>query len=311
MDAAHVDFLHYRVCLTEEPLSRLGSRYFSRKESGKRLRHWVLGEVGKPLAKYSLDFEATQLACANEVFPEAALADPIADMEVWDEWRTGHRRFPHPGIYSRLEILRQEKKTVATSSVGVLGEVFAGLFSQAFVAPLVIVRPTRRWPDFILLGKDDRYSFVESKASAALGTSVPVGLASVRDELLGEGLADAVQELNAEPWLRVWLVFTTIKSVQPLCTNVCVLEIETSAHHRNGREPFVPAAVINGLVERRLVASAADLEPRFPTLFDSMPEKAEKELRKDLWSQLNPESSVDVTPVEWAVNADESSQARI
>ncbi len=267
-------------------LARLGSRYRSKREAGKELRSWLLSRVGGPLFRCTMLFSRAQLVCANEVFPEAALAEPIADLEVWDEWRSGLRRFPYPGIYTRLDIFHQERKVAATSSVGVLGEIFSGLFSQSFVAPFVVVRPVRRWPDFILLGNDQRYSFVESKASASLDGTTSAGIETVAEELLGEGLADAVQELNADPFLRVWLVFTDIVSVQPLSVRVCVLETETPAHRRTGRPTRLPNAVVDGLAERTLVESAADLEPQVKELFESVKGAHNKTASAELWRRL-------------------------
>ncbi|MFC1805507.1 hypothetical protein ACFL09_00825 [Planctomycetota bacterium] len=233
-----------------------------------------------------MQFDRELLACANEVFPEAALADPVADLEVWDEWRTGVRRFPYPGVYTRLDILRQERKTSATSSVGVLGEILAGRFCQSYVAPLVCVRPIRHWPDFIFLGSNQRYSFVESKASVTLDRATSPGLLNIRDELLGEGLADAVQELNAEPFLRVWLVFTDVTSVQPLTANVSVLETRAPHSRRVGRQHRVPDAVIDGLAERLFIAAAAELEPEFQHLMGEADDDVEQEVRKEIWARL-------------------------
>lgn len=286
MNDATVNFLHYEAELADDVLSRLGSRYFNKKEAGKQLRKWLLRRVRSPLHRAELTFSRSQLACANEVFPEAALADPVADLEVWDEWRTGLRRFPYPGVYTRLDILRQGAKTSATSSVGVLGEILAGLFSQSFVSPLVVVRPIRRWPDFIFLAMDQRYSFVESKASATLEPDHPFDLEHVKEELLGEGLIDAVQELNAEPFLRIWLSFSDVTSVQPLVMNVCVLELHAPHSRLASRTHRVPDAVVDGLAERLLVSTAADLEPQFEDLFARVADESEKEARKELWQRL-------------------------
>lgn len=283
-----VEFRHYRVEFSDEVLGRLGSCYFSRREAGKELRTWLLVHVGGPLFRSTMLFDRAHLTCANEVFPEAALAEPVADLEVWDEWRSGLRRFPYPGVYTRLDIFHQERKTSATSSVGVLGEIFSGLFSQSFVAPLVVVRPIRRWPDFILLGNDQRYSFVESKASASLDPATSPGIEKVPEELLGDGLVDAMQELNADPFLRVWLVFTDIVSVQPLRVRVCVLETEAPATRRTGRPTAVPDAVIDGLAERALVTSAAELEPRINELFERVRSADSKAASEELWRRLKP-----------------------
>ena len=111
-----------------------------------------------------IECSENQIRSGNEAFAEAAVADPIADLEVWDEWRSGTRYFPYPGRYSRLGITRQDDKTSSPSSVGVIGEIMAGFFAQAGESPWVLVRVVRRWPDFIFSDRDGTYSFVESKA---------------------------------------------------------------------------------------------------------------------------------------------------
>jgi hypothetical protein len=286
MEKAHVDFNHYKIVLGDDVLSRLGSRYFPKAEAGKGLRAWVLRNVGSPRYKMAMDFEKDLIISANEVYPEAAMADPVADLEVWDEWRTGLRSFPYEGVYTRLNIFHQENKTSATSSVGVLGEILAGRFAQEYVAPIVSVRPIRRWPDFIFEGSDGRYSFVESKASASVDNPAAPGVENIRAELLGEGLADAVQELNAEPFLRVWLVFTDVKSIQPLQMNVNVVEIEAPEFRRNGRKNRVPDAVINGLTQRLIASAVAEVEPEFEELNGKLSSEEEKRVRKELWKRI-------------------------
>lgn len=92
-------------------------------------------------------FTRNQIFCANEVFPEAVSADPLADLEIWHEWRQSIRRFPYPGLFSPLAIAAQNGKTTNPTSVGVIGEIFAGILSQAYIAPWVVVRPIE---DFLI-----------------------------------------------------------------------------------------------------------------------------------------------------------------
>lgn len=275
----NIAFHHYSIELPDEILSRFGSRYYPRTDAGKEVRKWLINSIGDPEIELHLPFDETQVKLGNEAFPEAALADPLADLEVWDEWQSGLRRFPYPGVYTRLNIFHQEKKTSATSNIGVLGEIFTGLFSQNYVGPLVVVRPIRRWPDFIFLGLDGRYSFVESKATASVDSPKPIGIQSIREKLLGEGLIDAVQELNAEPLLRVWLCFTDIISVQPtVSVNVCVIELEAPKERQDGRKPIIPDAIVEGLAQQLIVASAAEIEPEYEENLFDIPKVEQAEL---------------------------------
>jgi hypothetical protein len=283
---AVIDLFHYPLVCDDEILTQYGSRYYGKTEARKRLVAWALSTVGRPLSSISLRFEPSQLICANEVFPEAALADPIADLEVWDEWRTGLRRFPHPGIYSRLEIRRQETKTSATSSIGVLGEIFTGLLAQSFIAPTVTVRPIHRWPDFILFKTDDKYAFVESKASVRLDEDIEAGIRGVSHELLGEGLVDAVQELNAEPRVIVWLSFTQIINIDPLHAQVIMVEVTAPEARQSASLLQLPAAVSEGLKERAIDMTAAAVETDEPELFDRLEKEQNRESVKKISSSI-------------------------
>lgn len=283
---ADIKLFHYPLVCDDETLTQYGSRYFGKAEARKRLVAWALSNAGHPLSTVSLRFDPAQLICANEVFPEAALADPIADLEVWDEWRTGLRRFPHPGIYSRLEIQRQDTKTSATSSVGVLGEIFTGLLSQAFIAPMMTVRPIHRWPDFILFAPDGRYAFVESKASVKLDEPVVAGIRGVGPELLGEGLVDAVQEINAEPRVKVWLSFSQITNISPLRVQVTMVELSAPDSRQSMSPPQLPAAVLEGLTDRILDMTAAAVETEEPGLFDDLEKDQSLDSAKKLGSAI-------------------------
>jgi hypothetical protein len=50
-------------------------------------------------ATAALQFHEAQILRGNEAFPEAAVADPVADLEVWDEWRSGLRDLSSPAPY--------------------------------------------------------------------------------------------------------------------------------------------------------------------------------------------------------------------
>ena len=88
----------------------------------------------------------------------------------------------------------------------------SALFSQAYIAPLVIVRPIRRWPDFIFRTTNDCYAFVESKAFTG-GPDGPADvLLRIPKTTLQECLNNAVNQLNADPFVAAWFAFT--KSVR-------------------------------------------------------------------------------------------------
>lgn len=274
---ATVNLFHYRLEYDDEILGQYGSRYYGRSEAKKYLIGWALRKVGPPLATRNFDFDLDQLRCANEVYPEAALADPISDLQVWDEWRSGLRRFPHPGLYARLEITKQEAKTSATSSVGVLGEIFTGLLTQSYIAPIVSVRPIHRWPDFIFL-TGSGYAFAESKATVNLGCSGTHGIEEVSKDILGDGLVDAVQELNTDPRIKVWLSFTQILNVEPIHAQVVMLETSAPLARQHTSSSKLPVAVYEGLKERILDRSAASAEYEEPQVFEDF-EKGQSDVK--------------------------------
>jgi len=92
----------------------------------------------------------------------------------------------------------------------------AGLYAQAGIAPWVLVRVIRHWPDFIFYTGDDRYAFVEAKAYTGEVNEQNGGLwTQIPGDLLSECLMDAVQQLNADPFVKVWGAFTYIEQISP------------------------------------------------------------------------------------------------
>jgi hypothetical protein len=255
-----VTFEHWRYVFADEELIRYGSPHFDRKSAGQALASAV--RTNAILENSSaLQFSEKLILCANEAFPEAAVADPLADLEVWDEWRTGIRSFPYPGRYGRLGIKRQDTKTNSTSSTGVLGEIMAGLFAQSGIAPWVLVRVIRRWPDFIFYVRDDRYAFVEAKAftgdPGGGGGSAP----HIPDALLGECVVDAVHQLNADPFVQIWGAFTHIQQISPMRLNVTFLELDVGDDRRNVvKKRVLPHAVMLGLAERALRRAVTEVK---------------------------------------------------
>jgi hypothetical protein len=125
----HVSFQHWCHVFSDKALIRYGSPHFDRYSAGQALRQEVVGSASL-VDNVALQFPEETILCANEAFPEAAIADPLADLEIWDEWSTGVRSFPYPGKYGRLGIQTQMPKTASTASVGVIGEIMAGLLAQ-------------------------------------------------------------------------------------------------------------------------------------------------------------------------------------
>ncbi len=251
---------HYRHVFDEQTLMKWTSPHFSPKEAGEELRTVVLPSLRNPVSQADLVFNRSHIICANEVFPESAVADPVADMEIWDEWRRGARAFPYPGKYSRLGITTQEGKTSSKTSVGMIGEVLAGLASQSYLGPWVLVRVINRWPDFIYYTRDGRYAFVESKAFGAFGKD-PSNPEEIPAKILGGCLFEAAQQLNTDPFVKVWLCFTGISSIDPFYAAVLLLELDAPNRRREtAAERAVPQAVISGLAHRAIVHAASDME---------------------------------------------------
>jgi hypothetical protein len=255
-----VDFEHWVYTFPDDLLTRYGSRYHSRKDAGE-VFCWEINRTASRACRHGLPFSEDQVLGGNAAFPEAAVADPIADLEVWDEWKAGWRDFPYPGRYSELGITKQEDKTSSPSSVGVLGEIMAEFFAQAGVAPWVLVRVVRRWPDFILSDRGGLYSFVESKAFTGepegdthLGRRVPGGH-------LSEASVDAAQQLTSDPHGKVWYSFTHIVAIRPMRLAITFLEFKVSeGRWKHQPRCMMPDAVADGLAERAVNQAAAKLD---------------------------------------------------
>jgi len=256
----HVSFQHWQYEFSDDLLSRYGSPHFARNDAGSILskeiyRNAVLG------TNVQIPFSYEQILCGNEAFPEAAVADPIADLDVWNEWRSGTRYFPYPGRYSKLGITKQDDKISSPSSVGVLGEIICGIFTQAGISPWILVRVVRQWPDFICAHRNGLYSFIESKASTTGGLAGNDLQVRVFRNLLGEGAVDAMHQLNSDPFGIVWYGFTRVLEIDPMRLEMTVVELNATENRRR-RHPVhvMPIAVVRGLAERALNQAAARLE---------------------------------------------------
>jgi hypothetical protein len=267
-----IHFTHLRSELTDAELSRCGSPHVSKKEVGQRLLPQIVDRTRRPTCEFECSFQRSQIICANEVFPESVSADPLADLEIWDEWQQNIRRFPFPGLFSPLGIAGQSGKSTSPTSVGVLGEIMCGLFGQAYISPWVIVRPIRRWPDFIFFCSDERYAFVESKAFTGDPDGSERPLSRIPPATLHECLYDAVKQLNADPFVTVWFSFTEICRIDPMELRVTFLELNTTDQHRASKasQRFVPDAVIHGLAGRAASSAAARTIEDGSEFFDVM-----------------------------------------
>ena len=284
-----VNFEHLRIDLDEDSL-----QYNSPHYKDKRARDGLLEFCqknakmrGTPL---KMRFCRDQINLANEVFPEAAVADPLADLEILDEWKNGIRVFPYPGHYSRFELFIQEAKSPPTTSVGVIGEIMAGLFAQVGISPWIIVRVIGNWPDFIFYDpKEQRYSFVEAKAftsspgSSSPFTSSPESSNRIQSSLLRECALDAVRQINTDPWVTVWGAFTYIAEIKPFKLEVTFVEFDCPTKRDNsGDRKGVPDVVVRGIATRCVVQGIQDIQNQDPErLLPGNPPKDES-LQDDL-----------------------------
>ncbi|WP_449419550.1 hypothetical protein [Phormidium nigroviride] len=244
-----VEFKHWRYEFTEDDL-----QYASRNK--KRVANTKLRtalQKATLVQKEELYFTDEQILCANEAFPEAAVADPLADIRIWNEWRSGVRIFPYPGRYSKLSITNQPPKTNSTSSIGVIGEIMAGIFGQVLIGPEVLVRVIQEWPDFIFDSIDNRYAFLEAKASTQKIKITSNDKFGISGTELGECLRDAIQHQNLDPFVKVWYAFTNIQQIEPeICFSTQFIELDVNQSKRNGTEFRVSELVIDGLAERTI-----------------------------------------------------------
>ena len=210
----NIEYVHYKHIFSEQEMKRFGSQYYSSKERGEALLELFSKCVKTPIFETNKDHEYDYLMCANEAFPEAALSDPFADLEVWSDWKSGFRSFPYAGTYAPLNIEKQETKTVSTSSIGVIGEILSGIYIQNIIAPHILLRNINRWPDFITINSGlKRFSFVESKATTATyekenNAHQAIYYKNIPPNLLTEFFAKTNIQLNADPGLNIYGVFT-------------------------------------------------------------------------------------------------------
>jgi len=244
-----VEFKHWKYEFSDDELQQ-GSP--NKKGIAKTMLRAALQQATL-VQEETVNFTVEQILCANEAFPEAAVADPLADLKIWNEWRSGVRIFPYPGNYSRLSITNQPPKTNSTSSIGVIGEIMAAIFGQALIAPEVLVRVIQKWPDFIFYPRDGRYAFLEAKAFTQRIKITSENKFGIPATEFGECLLDAVQHQNFDPFVKIWYAFTGIQQIEPRCRfSTQLIELDVNPSKREGRQVEVPQLIIDGLAERAI-----------------------------------------------------------
>ncbi len=259
-----VDFHHLEIPLNKSELRKYGSPHHKVNEVGDYFRNKLKDGDYDTQSNLELEFSREQILCANEAYPECAVGDPLVDLEVWDEWQNGERAFPYVGAFHPLGIERQDAKAESPAAIGAIGEIFAGLFTQSGISPWVVVRPIRKWPDLICATKDDRFAFIESKGFLCKDGRERIGevrLPSTKE--FNKCCKDAVNQLNADPAVKVWLSFTGLISVDPFHFSVCFISLDRPIEERSAAtSDTVPEAVKQGLVDRVVSESCAAYEFR-------------------------------------------------
>lgn len=82
----------------------------------------------------------------------------------------------------------------------------------------------------------------------------------VLDGLIIEGAIDAAQQLNSDPFGKVWNSFTRITSITPMRFDVTLLEFNVlDSKRRSQTLRTLPSAVVDGLTKRAVNQAAAQL----------------------------------------------------
>lgn len=259
-----VSFEWWTCALSARELRKWGSPHFDWKQVGQAVTD-IFRSSGTVRQKGRLTFSRDLIAVANHAYPEAALVDPVADLELWEEWRQGLREFPYLGRYAPLGIFQQSGKTSSTSSLGVLGEVLAGRWAESLIAPTILVRVVRRWPDFILFARVDnarRFAFVESKAIGPDASihNVLCGGNRIPDAQFVELGDQVVRQLNADPFIEVWGAFTFVQTISPMHAAFTLVQFTAADDKKaESKRTGIPEPVLARLAERCLGSAVADM----------------------------------------------------
>jgi hypothetical protein len=285
-----VNFEHWTCALNSAELRKWGSPHFDRKTVGEAIGR-IFRSRGARSGRGPLTISRDLVAVCNHAYPEAAIVDPLADVELWEEWRLGVREFPYLGRFAPLGIFQQGGKTSSTSSIGVLGEALAGRFAESMIGPTVLVRVVRHWPDFILHapGTPGRFAFVESKA---VGPDGALRLSECGGRVPGTQFSElaeqVVRQLNADPFVDIWGAFTVIRSISPhLDIDFTFVQFSAADDKKSeARRAGIPAPVLSGLAERSVGAAVVTLgeEERVEFLGTPRNRKYRKETESRLYS---------------------------
>ncbi len=209
-----IQFQHWHYQFSSTILNHCSS--YRKKNETESLFYDSLKSSAIQKEETKVNITEQQVLYANEVFPEAAIVNPLEDLRCWETWRSGAKIYPYPGKYARLSINNQLPKNSSPSSVGVLGEIIAGIIGQAIISPNIVTRVINRWPDFIFCPINKRYSFLEAKAFSQRATKE--GLCSkfkMPKDLIKEALHTTAKDLLLDRSLKIWYSFTEIKSISP------------------------------------------------------------------------------------------------
>ena len=158
----------------------------------------------------------------NEYFPETVCANPLADLQVLNDWQTGKRKYSFHSPYPPLKIgNKQGIKSAATGPTEAVGSMLTGFVSN-YLGIVPIVRCVGNFPDFIYQSpKPLKYFFVEAKASVAQNADTEM-LKRKREFLL-----QAINEFNAGVCNECVLVTAAIKVSDPVEVDCHVYRVWT------------------------------------------------------------------------------------
>jgi hypothetical protein len=257
------DFQHWQWEVPDDVLRKYGSPHFSRPDAGKALAALVLhpSKGAKCIFSDHHKIPLIGILAGNEAYPETAISNPISDIFVWYDWKSGRRKFPYPGAYAPLDLRKQDPKTVSKSVVGVFGEIISGIYAQQGISVSPLSRVILRWPDFIYIQQADSH-FVEAKATIDENIpGSPLTAIGKHGQNLSEVLIEAIQQFGADPWVTVWggFVGIHIDELLELRFTMTFLELKAPQSRKLVSTRSIPPLVAHELakraVARALVAS--------------------------------------------------------
>jgi len=246
MSYIHIYFKHYKCLFPIDLAQQIISPYFQDGERKKFLMDELDGHINL-VFENNYDMNDSLFICGNEIFPESAISDPLSDLNTYDEWQNGRRNYPFKGLYPPFGIDTQLEKIESSSSFGVVGEILAGVFSQSYFAPFILVRNIRRWPDFIFINHDNRYVFVESKATASEIDQNGILDGDFEYHILSDFIMDSMKSFLNSETTNVCLSQTRIAGDRfRRIFHLNILEMQSSST-KSPQEDNIPPSVVSGL----------------------------------------------------------------